>query len=193
MQTAPEENGIYVVNHGGAWSRLPNLSLSRQFPSELVVSPENGDSIPLRLVDGTGIIDPETGNPIPARYEPAATVAYRMRIQPPPNQPFVVNLHPIVCDDKETVKKIHLPFLWANTTKFEGTGTSSLPTSTGGKIVWEDFIPDNVNSTQATSNDTVSWRVFLRCGNTIAYSRTVVLRAASKIGIKAKTSVPVNN
>jgi hypothetical protein len=199
MQTAPEENGIYVVNHGGAWSRLPNLSLSRQFPSELVVTPENGDSIPLRLVDGTGIIDPETGNPIPARYEPAATVAYRMRIQPPPNQPFVVNLHPIVFDPNErptggfTVTKIHLPFLWANTTQFAGTGSGSLPTSTGGKIVWKDFIPDNINSTQATSNDTVSWRVFLRCGNTIAYSRTVVLRAASKIGIKAKTLVGVDN
>lgn len=182
MQTLPEENGIYVVNHSGPWSRLPRLSLSRQFPSELVVSPVQGMSVPLIEVPGS----------VPTVYVPEHTVAYRMRIQPPPNQPFVVNLHPIVCDDKEIVRKIHLPFLWANTTKFEGTGTGSLPTSTGGKIVWEDFIPDNVNSTQATSNDTVSWRVFLRCGNTIAYSRTVVLRAASKIGIKTKTSVRVD-
>lgn len=182
-QTNLEENGVYIVNHNGPWSRLPALSLSRQFPRELLVSPVNGDSVPLVLVPGTGI------GAIPPRYTPERTVAFRMRTQ----ENFILNVHPVTFAAKEPIRKVHLPFSWGNTTKFKPSTTGGLPTSTGGKITWDDFIPDNVLSTTATSNDTVAWRVFLRCGDTIAYSRVVVLRAASKVGVFSKTAVRVDN
>jgi hypothetical protein len=178
-QTRQEENGVYIVNHNGPWRRLPALSLSRQFPRELLVSPQNGDLVPLTPIPGTN----------PPRFTLEKTVAFRMRTQ----NNFILNVHPITFDSIEEIKKIHLPFSWGNTTKYEPPTTGGLPTSTGGKITWEDFIPDNVLSTTAASNDTVSWRVFLRCGDTIAYSRVVVLRAASKVGVFFKTDVAVND
>ncbi|NDC55361.1 MAG: hypothetical protein EBZ69_00755 [Alphaproteobacteria bacterium] len=177
-QTRLEENGVYIVNHNGPWSRLPALSLSRQFPRELLVSPQNGASVPLKPVPGTD----------PPQYTPERTVAYRMRTQ----ENFILNVHPVTFDEKEIIQKVHLPFSWGNTTKFKPSTAGGLPTSTGGKITWDDFIPDNVLSTTATSNDTVAWRVFLRCGDTIAYSRVVVLRAASKVGVFSKTAVRVD-
>jgi hypothetical protein len=178
-QTRQEENGVYIVNHNGPWRRLPTLSLSRQFPRELLVSPQNGDLVPLTPIPGTN----------PPRFTLEKTVAFRMRTQ----NNFILNVHPITFDSIEEIKKIHLPFSWGNTPKYDPPIAGGLPTSTGGKITWEDFIPDNVLSTTATSNDTVSWRVFLRCGDTIAYSRVVVLRAASKVGVFFKTDVAVND
>jgi hypothetical protein len=171
-QTNRAENGVYVVNYNGPWRRLPALSLSRQFPRELLISPLNGNFVP-KLPNG----------------KPARTVAFRMRTQ----ADFMLNVHDITFDDVTDIGKIHLPFLWGNTTKFKASIAGGVPTSTGGKITWDDFIPDNAQSTSAASNDTVAWRVFLRCGDTIAYSRVVVLRAASKIGILAKTAVRNDN
>ena len=164
MQDDPTENGIYRVNLSGPWTRFPELSLSQHFPRELLVSPSDGTEI----------------------FDPLNTVAFRM--QTPQN--FVLGRDHITFSEKITITKIHLPFRWGNTDNYKGTNTdgTGLPTSTGGVIEFDDFIPDD--STRAAANDAVCWRVFLRCGNTIAYSRVLVLRAASKVGIDQVDASP---
>ena len=164
-QTNPAENGIYIVA-ADQWRRASYLSRSAQHINGLLVSPARGNSVPK---DGPNL-------------EPRP-VAYRMQI--PSN--FVVETSPITFGAQIDLTQLHLPINWtpvklASLTPDKDTGLTTV--QSGTVVTWQDFIPDSADR-GTVSNDKVVWRLRMQCGTTMEYSRAIILRSASKLGINA--------
>jgi hypothetical protein len=163
MQTDPRENGIYLVT-AQAWRRAPYLSRTSQFVDNLLISPTNGNSIPL-----------DASN----RKIPVAT-----RLHIPLN--FTVDESPITFEPFLPLDKLYLPFYWRPA--FVGItpdGESGLTQiGSGTAVEWEDYVPDRQSSAAGANNDKTAWRIRMQCGKTVFYSRSIILRAASALGIQ---------
>lgn len=162
-QTDARENGIYIVT-AQSWRRAPYLSRSSQFINNLLIAPVNGDSIPL-----------DANNK-------KVSVACRMYLP----QNFTVDGSPITFGPFETLDKLYLPFYWRPA--FVGIipdGESGLTQITSGTpVAWNDYVPDRQSSAAGANNDKTAWRIRMQCGKTVFYSRSIILRAASALGIQ---------
>lgn len=158
-QADKKQNGVYTVNTGD-WTRVPHLSRSEHFVNNLLVAPTNGDSC------GTGV-----------QLTPYPSKAYRLQI--PEN--FVLDESDVeTTETVETLQKIHLPFNWRfkqiETLRPDNeTGIQSV--SAGNAITFTDTLQPEIGE------DLHVWRVRFKCGNTIAYSRNIIIRAATGMDI----------
>jgi hypothetical protein len=154
-QTDARQNGLYFVSNG-SWRRARYLSKTEHFVNNLIIAPVEGDSA-----------GPKTAAWVP-RY------AYRMLI--PAN--FELGVSPITSTQTiETLTQLHLPYNFRNIgvagiTLDTGTGEPEL--SPGTELTFTDFIA-------GLASDMKVWRLKFKCGDTIAYSRNVIVRMASKL------------
>jgi hypothetical protein len=162
-QTDPRENGMYLVT-AQTWRRVPYLSLTSQFVDNLLISPANGNTVPLDA----------NNKKIP--------VACRMNI--PLN--FTVDGSPITFTPFVELDKLYLPFYWRPA--FVGItpdGESGLTQiGSGTAVEWKDYVPDRLQSAAGANNDKTVWRIRMQCGKTVYYSRSIILRAASALGVQ---------
>lgn len=164
-QTNPAENGIYLMQ-AGSWTRVEDLKTSEQYKA-----------LWAKAVNNEILVSPSTG----AKVSDGCSIGYRITLENADE--FLLGTDAIdVSTQIEPLNKLYVPTTW---TPLEGIvqlhPESQLPlVSSDQQITWNDFIP--------SSDDRSVWRIWTRCGNTVNYSRNVIVRMASALNVTQTNS-----
>ena len=159
-QNNPAQNGVWNMN-AGTWVRVEDLLYSNDYIQRRAEAEEN--SI---------LFSPPQGD------EQGCTYGFRATLEH--GEAFVLDESGInaVSLIPEVLNKLHLPTTWLNLTipSLQLDPDTGLPLiGSGTNVEWDDFIP--------TTDDKSVWRIRLKCADTENYSRNVIVRMASNLGI----------
>lgn len=159
-QNNPVTNGVWLMN-AGTWTRVEDLLYSEDYVARRAEAEFNEI-----------LFSPPTGD------DQGCTYGFRCLLQH--DEQFVLNVSEInpVSLTPTVLNKLHIPTTWLNLTIpgiqiDEDTGLPLI--GSGDNVQWSDFIP--------TTDDKSVWRIRLKCANTEDYSRHVIVRMASNLGI----------
>lgn len=161
-QTNPRENGIYFSS-SGSWRRVRFLNRTDQFLNNLIVAPVAGNT---------------RGTALTPKF------AYRMYI--PENFELDSDQdtrgHITSSATPEALEYLHLPLNF-DAVEIEDikpdleTGIPGI--APGTEISFTDFLQSGVG----IDEDMHVWRLKFKCGNTLSYSRNIIVRLASKLTV----------
>lgn len=159
-QTDSSENGVWVMSSGN-WARATDLITSEQYRAvretatfnEILFSPSFGD-------------------------DQGCTYGFRLTLDNGANFVLGQDGMTLTSGSPVVLNQLHLPTTWLSLeiSTLQIDPDTGLPLiSSGQEINWDDFIP--------TTDDKSVWRIWLRCADTVDYSRNVIVRMASNLGI----------